>query len=1595
MKKFLIYLVVILVAVSVGFTVFYLVRDNESISITTSSIYMREGDVIDDLEIIYENRKSFSDYEVFSSNDNIAKYDKEKGTLTAVSGGIATITFRTSNVKFRNLSCQVYVGDGSITSPYYIQTAAELREIGQTSKVGDENVVKYGLDKCYKLVNNINLNEGHAETGYWIPIGTGSGVGFTGNFDGNGYTISNITVNKQEYIAAVEGIEGFEDPITNARTFVNAGLFGKIGPNGRVCNLKLENVSISGSYSESGNKGNVGIVAGENYGTIERVEVISGNIDVTNTLNVGGIAGAIISSEASVEVENETGEIEKGVVRYTARVDRCIANVNLGISKDYADGPITGIANTVGGLVGTSEGGIIIYSYSKGDVFLNEQTTNYGGIVGFNQFKRFEQKDENYMYDYTGGHVKDTYSLMRLRKINNVNANANIGGIIGYNQDGEPLDSTINGVESSGNINKIVGNYYLNTNLNYVEEDLVVNPDEPASAEPTNYVGCGKFVIDDKPQTYADEKYKILGKSESELKLQSTYQSHEENYYISGDDENYVSAPVIISWKFDTVWQFVENVNDGYPTLNFANIEVSDDLYDITDGTTIKNASELQNMKLDGKYIIINDIYFTDDMVWKPIGTINRPFIGSLSAGAYMEGGVKKYYKIYNIKTSQSRNLDEINKEELEYAGLFGVTNGTNGGKIENITLVNPLFANARVVGGIVASNGYIDNVKGVETTFKGSTIDNCQIVGGTLRAYEKVGGIAGDNFGTIKASAIADQKDDDYNIVKNTKIILYAKNSGYAGGVVAYNNGSISGSRLTETSYVKAQSGTSNNFAVYVGGIAGTNNGTITNCATTSTSGVIIEGLKGNVGGVAGVNTNTITNCLVKTNINAPTSNDQVYAGGVVGSTIENSFITKVLIKETSIRGYNAGGIAGLVNYSTANNYKYNLTVDKNYNYTLTNNDVDTISLVAVEDSTAVEGHLAGGFAAIIDNGIIRNCYTQATLRGVDKNSIKAGFAPYLNLNPTTKAVGIIINCYNTCAFASGNGSNYSVSQKEILQNPVFDFGLDSLKRNAGYCFDYAYLKQDGVTNPTNKDIIWNLFDQDKSGTDMGSLIGRSPTHLTDRHFDQTYWKFNDSALPTLKDVENMEDSLATIFERVYKLTFPENVQVSKNGTSVSSGSKVNKGDVLIITYTETEKYSKTKFTVNGVEFENGGKFVVGERNVEIVYEEKLTHYDVEIVAPENGTVSVGADYIKEGTEVTINIVPNENFIVDTVKVTKENGDNVEITADYKFTMPSEKVKIEVTFKQTYGVTIPENVELLKGEDAILNGSRLLAGDEVTINVTPDEGFVLDTLTIKTVSGGEVELKDNKFVMPSEDVVVEVTFKRYGTVTKAENVKLKVDGVEVAEGNKILEGKTIVLEITPETNYVVDLITVTKTSGETVEFNVAEYSFVMPNEDVTINVTYKPTYSLTISNLIEVYKNDVKLTSSDRVVEGDVLTIKFVPSEGYRITSATINGVPYADGASYNVGKEDIVILANESKEFMVSVSNEIANGVISLDKVKAIKDEQVTLTIVPSENYELVKLYYVVNGDETLTQHEITGTSFVMPEADITIYAEFGLIE
>ena len=93
----------------------------------------------------------------------------------------------------------------------------------------------------------------------WAPI-----QGYTGTFDGDGKTITGLTINQSSES--------------------NVGLFASIAEGGTVKNLKLDDVDITAGYY-------VGAIAGENRGTIENCSVSGSVTGSSNKSYVGGITG--------------------------------------------------------------------------------------------------------------------------------------------------------------------------------------------------------------------------------------------------------------------------------------------------------------------------------------------------------------------------------------------------------------------------------------------------------------------------------------------------------------------------------------------------------------------------------------------------------------------------------------------------------------------------------------------------------------------------------------------------------------------------------------------------------------------------------------------------------------------------------------------------------------------------------------------------------------------------------------------------------------------------------------------------------------------------------------------------------------------------------------------------------------------------------------------------------------------------------------------------------------------------------------------------------------------------------------------------------
>lgn len=567
MKKFIIYLLVIVLAVSLGFAVFYLVRDNEVISISSASIYKDAGEPFQ-IDVNHQNKKSYTTITVSTSNASVVSYNKDTNTFKAEKGGVARINFRTTNAKFRNLWCDVIVGDGTVESPYYISTPEQLASIGmgvydettgtyKGSTKYNQKYEKYSSDKCYKLVSDIDLKD--INEGYWIPLRE-----FSGRLDGNGFTIRNMNIDRDKYIETFEEDKDY-DPNIFVQDYV--GMFQKIAPSGLVYNFKLANVYASSKYT------NFGVITAENKGSIERVEVEDAYLSVETENAFGGLVAYNITTE---EGENDT------YTRNIARIDRCSIIMTLGkkivVVDDEAQEVISGMNGVVGGLVGVNQGGAIVYSYVRGEVAFGSDQTNpiiYGGIVGENTYIKLTKTGGSYISQYQGGSIKDCYSdLITNFDCQPVNENSIFAGAIARN-----IDKSTSLYEESAQKeivnNYLVGVYYNKDNLNATQEGIS-----------KDFKGVGYFEYNDTTFVFEDEKKTVYGLSEEEMKVGNNFLSHATDEITF--DENGVSQGIEeseITWLFGSVWAIDNEHNDGKPYLNYQLIYIPDDF--VTAGTPI------------------------------------------------------------------------------------------------------------------------------------------------------------------------------------------------------------------------------------------------------------------------------------------------------------------------------------------------------------------------------------------------------------------------------------------------------------------------------------------------------------------------------------------------------------------------------------------------------------------------------------------------------------------------------------------------------------------------------------------------------------------------------------------------------------------------------------------------------------------------------------------------------------------------------------------------------------------------------------------------------------------------------------------------
>lgn len=533
------------------------------------------------------------------------------------------------------------------------------------------------------------------------PVGT-QNAPFTGSLDGNGHTISHLTINK---------------PSTD-----NVGLFGYTSATARISNVGMKDTEVTG-------QNNVGALVGYNNAAIDNSfsEQVNGTALGSNSSGSGGLAGfntgIIISSHSS---GNLTGIDDVGG----------LVGVNKGqITNSHSWTKVSNATGQAGGLVGTNQqGGSISASYASGLVGDVGTTGIMGGLVGINNgsisFSNAVGRVDCGINSTCGGLVAKNGSSGISASISNSYATGgvdgtgnDIGGLVGNNA----KDSTISTsyatgkIKGSGNVGGLIGNNEGSIASGYWNVSLSKD-------------GVGKGSANG-----------ATGLTAAGMLVSSSFA----NFALT-------TTPGANGW-------LVINTDGSLQSAASAAAAATSPMLATEYSTRISNPHQLQLMLLGltANYSISAEIDAlttgNGNDVWGPLGFVpvgnaTHPFSGSLN-------GEKNRIKHLRINRTDNNvgifgytNNATISNVKILDATVVGantvgaLAGSFNGGSVSNI------FSNGFVSGAFTFQSAKGDNIGGL--IGQNSGLISYSSSSGGVYGGRYVGGLVGNNLGAISRSA-------------------------------------------------------------------------------------------------------------------------------------------------------------------------------------------------------------------------------------------------------------------------------------------------------------------------------------------------------------------------------------------------------------------------------------------------------------------------------------------------------------------------------------------------------------------------------------------------------------------------------------------------------------------------------------------------------------------------------------------------------------------------------------------------------------------------------------------------------------------------
>ncbi len=294
------------------------------------------------------------------------------------------VNYGNAQITLKNITCET--DSGSVNLGNMTAKITVIPKYTHIYNKEDLNNVRNDLSGAYLLMNDIEFTPEDFEEGGafyndgfgWIPIGAvvNDKEAFTGEFNGNGYTISGLTINKAYYNYC--GLFGVNRGNVASLRLKDAVVDGKIGINMSVPS-STPSVSSDIDYEdkdvwtepddsiteESLNKydrtgastANIGLICGLNYGTIKKC-FVSGQL--YSNSSAGGVAGRNIGSISlcASKVDIRDAAVAGGIAGITGAYSK--------ITDCASEGSI--VATLSGGILGNALGTVQrAYSVCSGE----------------------------------------------------------------------------------------------------------------------------------------------------------------------------------------------------------------------------------------------------------------------------------------------------------------------------------------------------------------------------------------------------------------------------------------------------------------------------------------------------------------------------------------------------------------------------------------------------------------------------------------------------------------------------------------------------------------------------------------------------------------------------------------------------------------------------------------------------------------------------------------------------------------------------------------------------------------------------------------------------------------------------------------------------------------------------------------------------------------------------------------------------------------------------------------------------------------------------------------------------------------------------